>query len=108
MTRRPTPDGYFAQLADFDFRLHDYQQQWVVSDEDRRLIEIADEYHTRCDAFDNLNLTAAWRVESMPATAKEMMATSRNAMKVRRELMERYGLPYSEFLRALKLRGGRR
>lgn len=82
-----------------------YESTWVgPSDEERRLLAIASEYHTRCDSFDDVHLTGCSKSdESMPATSEQFVATNRNAAKVQRDLFERHGLTLDQWKQARRL-----
>lgn len=57
-----------------------FQQEWIVSQHDLRLRELAEKYHADCEAFDRTVCTGPI-VDGgiMPANAKEGAAINRHA-----------------------------
>lgn len=85
--------------------MSEYQQEWIVSPEDRRLRELAERYHAECEAFDRTVCTGPIvHGAIIPVDARELAAVNVNATKVLKatlDLAESEGLRRDEMRRAI-------
>jgi hypothetical protein len=85
--------------------MNEFQQEWIVSPQEERLMELAEKYHADCESFDRTVCTGPI-VDGgiMPATAQEGAAINRNALKVLAETLrqaESEGLTREDIRRAI-------
>lgn len=96
-----------ATMDEEKFKL-EYHHDWVISERVNLIVELAHEYHQRCDAFDRNICTGKNRYgEPMPVTSWQFKAVNRNALLVLRELKERiennqYGVTKDELIKAIQ------
>lgn len=94
-------------LASTQFQKLRYSE-WLQSDpHEQRLLELAIEYHRRCDAYDGTVCTGRYKGEIVPATAEERRASEHCAIQTRKELIARSGITEQEFHKAMKLYSSR-
>jgi len=83
----------------------EWQQEWQPTERDNRLHEFATHYHTECEAYDQTVCTGPTGKDGiMPATPREMALINRNALAVRKLLMddaEREGIECKELAKAI-------
>lgn len=66
-----------------------WQQEWIPTERDNRLHELATRYHTECEAYDQTVCTGPMGQDGiMPANPHEMALINRNAYAVRKRLTE--------------------
>lgn len=69
--------------------LNGWTQEWIPTERDRILYELATRYHTECEAYDRTVCTGpVLRDGIMPATQREMALINRNAHASRKRLIE--------------------
>lgn len=85
--------------------MSDFQQEWVFSKEDQRIRELAEKYHTDCEAFDRTICTGPVVNGSVtPIGPRELAAVNMNASMVLREILtqaESEGLSRCDMKRAI-------
>lgn len=82
-----------------------YLCEWQPSERDQKLHEFATRYHEECEAYDRTVCTGPVREDSiMPATYHEMALINRNALAVRKRIIEEAaseGITREELVRAI-------
>lgn len=83
-----------------------YLCKWLVSERDARLYELATNYHRSCEAYDRIICTGPVRYgEIFPATPQEFSLINKNALKVRKVILEeagKEGFSSTEVLKAIR------
>lgn len=80
-----------------------FMQEWVETPEERARHDIAREYYLRAEAYDLTVCTGPMgRDGILPRTDREGVLINRNAIALRKELMDRTGMSYREFIGALQ------
>jgi hypothetical protein len=73
------------------------------------LHEFAEEYHTRCDAYDDIICTGRRNGESVAASDEQAKLSNRNAQSVIREICDRTGITSRDLRSAIsRYRNNRR
>lgn len=73
-----------------------------VPQQEDPLRKFAEEYHRRCDAFDNTVCTGRSKHgEKCAANGDELMASNRNARSIRKEIAQREGIPINDLRDAI-------
>ena len=85
---------------------HDHmQQEWVPTEKDHRLHELAKRYHDKTEAYDRTVCTGPILHGSIqPASSRELVLINSNAHKVWRQIEEeaaRHGITQDEMWRAI-------
>lgn len=85
--------------------MNEWQQEWQLSERDKRLHELARHYHTACEAYDRQVCTGFMGQDGiMPANPREMALINRNAHLVRKHMIEEAayeGISREELVRAI-------
>lgn len=83
-----------------------YLCKWVISERDARLYQLAANYHRSCEAYDRMICTGPVRYgEILPATRQEFNLINKNALKVRKNILEEAvneGFSHAEVLKAIR------
>ncbi|MBZ7634888.1 hypothetical protein FML11_16530 [Klebsiella oxytoca] len=85
--------------------MEQYLSQWRISERDTRLYELATRYHQSCEAYDRMICTGphCWGL-IFPATHEEMGLINKNALRVRKEILDEAileGFSKAEILNAI-------
>ena len=81
-----------------------FQRQYMnVPQQEYPLRKFAEEYHSRCDAFDNAVLTGRNKHgEKSAATDDELRASNRNARSVLNDIAQRERIPIRDLKNAIR------
>lgn len=80
-----------------------FMQEWVETPEERARHAIAREYYLRAEAYDRTVCTGPMgRDGILPGSDWEGVLINRHAIALRKELMDRTGMSYREFICALQ------
>ena len=83
-------DTYSAILKQYSLTRSELYGTWLAETaEDKALRELAEQYHTRCDAYDRIICTgiSPRTGEAMPVTTYEFRSINDNALRVRDEII---------------------
>jgi hypothetical protein len=65
-----------------------YEQEWRLTEQERKAAELAERYHRETEAYDRTVCTGPIRDGSvMPIGSHELALVNRNAIKVRKQIM---------------------
>lgn len=86
--------------------MEQYLCEWLISERDARLYELAAKYHQSCEAYDQMICTGPVRYgEIYPATPAEFNLINKNALKVRKAILDEAvndGFSHAEILKAIR------
>lgn len=76
-----------------------------ISEKDRFLYDLAQQYHERCEAYDQTVCTGRRDGIAIPRDSEQLGLINRHALQVRRELLQQVlakGLTKNDFIRAIQ------